>query len=153
MTAGIDIKGPIHDGYDDVLSDESLAFLTVLHEHFDDRRRKLLARRAERRTRLAAGETLGFLPETTHIREGDWQVAPAPPKLQDRRVEITGPTERKMVINALNSGARGFMADFEDANSPTWQNMIGGQINLTRAIDRELGFTSEEGKAYELNEQ
>src|SRR4051794_25068868 len=96
---------------------------------------------------------LDFLPETRAIREGNWQVTPAPPKLQDRRVEITGPTERKMVINALNSGARGFMADFEDANSPTWQNMIGGQINLTRAIDRELGFTSEEGKTYELNDE
>src|SRR4051812_9354847 len=96
---------------------------------------------------------LDFLPDTKEIREGDWQVAAAPPKLQDRRVEITGPTERKMVINALNSGARGFMADFEDANSPTWQNMIQGQINLTQAIERELGFTSEEGKTYELNDE
>jgi malate synthase len=153
VTAGIDIKAPLHDGFETVLTDDALGFLTDLHEHFDQRRRDLLERRAERRARIAAGGTLDFLPHTHAIREGDWQVAPAPPALQDRRVEITGPTERKMVINALNSGARGFMADFEDANSPTWENMIQGQINLTQAIDRELGFTSEEGKTYELNEQ
>ncbi|MFL5842208.1 MAG: malate synthase A [Thermoleophilaceae bacterium] len=153
MAAGIEIKGPLQEGFDEVLSDDALAFVAALHERFDERRRELLARRAERRARLAAGETLDFLPETREIREGDWQVAPAPPKLQDRRVEITGPTERKMVVNALNSGARGFMADFEDANSPTWENMIGGQINLTRAIERTIGFTSEEGKAYELNDE
>jgi malate synthase len=149
----IEIKAPLHDGYDEVLSDDALAFVGALHDHFDARRRDLLERRRERRARLAAGEMLDFLPETADIREGDWQVAPAPPKLRDRRVEITGPTERKMVINALNSGARGFMADFEDANSPTWENMIGGQINLTRAIERELGFTSDEGKTYELNDE
>src|SRR4051794_20321957 len=149
----IEIKAPLHDGFDQVLTDDALAFLAALHDRFDDRRRELLARRAERRGRLAAGEMLDFLPETEAIREGDWQVAPAPPNLQNRRVEITGPTERKMVINALNSGAKGFMADFEDANSPTWENMIGGQINLTQAINRELGFTSDEGKAYELNDE
>jgi malate synthase len=147
----IEIKAPLHDGYDQVLTDDALAFLAALHERFDDRRVELLERRAQRRARLAAGEMLDFLPDTQEIRESDWQVAPAPPKLQNRRVEITGPTERKMVINALNSGAKGFMADFEDANSPTWENMIQGQINLTQAIDRELGFTSEEGKTYELN--
>jgi malate synthase len=124
--------------------------VAALHERFDERRRELLARRLERRVRLAAGGTLGFLDETQDIREGDWQVAAPPPLLQDRRVEITGPTERKMVINALNSGARGFMADFEDANSPTWRNMIEGQINLTDAIERTIGFTSEQGKSYEL---
>src|SRR4051812_49886862 len=96
---------------------------------------------------------LDFLPDTKEIREGDWQVAAAPPKLQDRRVEITGPTDRKMVINALNSGARTFMADFEDANSPTWQNMIEGQINLRDAIRRRIGFTSPEGKEYRLKEK
>jgi malate synthase len=152
VSAGIDIHAPIHDGFDQVLTDDALAFVAELHNRFDERRRELLSRRAERRERFAAGELLDFLPDTKEIREGDWQVAPAPPKLQNRRVEITGPTERKMVINALNSGARGFMADFEDANSPTWENMIQGQINLTQAIDRELGFTSDEGKAYELNE-
>src|SRR4051794_6095805 len=149
----IEIKAPLHDGFGEVLTDDALAFVGALHERFDGRRRDLLERRRERRARLAAGEMLDFLPETQEIREGDWQVAPAPPKLQDRRVEITGPTERKMVINALNSGARGFMADFEDANSPTWSNMIGGQINLTQAIERELGFTSDEGKTYELNDE
>ena len=153
VSAGIEIKAPVHNGFDQVLTDDALAFVAELHNRFDGRRRELLTRRAERRGRLAAGETLDFLPETQAIREGDWQVAPAPPNLQDRRVEITGPTERKMVINALNSGARGFMADFEDANSPTWQNMVQGQINLTQAIGRELGFTSEEGKTYELNEE
>jgi malate synthase len=153
MADGIEIKAPMQEGFDEVLTDDALAFVAALHERFDDRRRELLARRAERRKRIAAGETLGFLDETREIRDGDWQVAPAPPKLQDRRVEITGPTERKMVINALNSGARGFMADFEDANSPTWENMIGGQINLTQAIEGTLGFTSDEGKTYELNDE
>jgi malate synthase len=150
---GIEIKAPVDKEFDEVLTDDALAFVAALHERFDDRRRELLERRAERRARLAAGGTLDFLPETREIREGDWQVAPAPPKLQDRRVEITGPTDRKMVINALNSGARGFMADFEDANSPTWENMIGGQINLTAAIERTIGFTSDEGKTYELNDE
>jgi malate synthase len=153
VSAGIDIKGPLHDGFDQVLTEDALAFVAELHTRFDERRQELLARRAERRAELAAGGLLVFLPETEAIREGDWQVAPAPSKLQDRRVEITGPTERKMVINALNSGARGFMADFEDANSPTWENMVQGQINLTQAIERELGFTSEEGKTYELNDE
>jgi malate synthase len=153
VTAGIDIKAPIHDGFETVLTEDALAFVANLHERFDERRCQLLGRRVERRKRIAAGEMLDFLPGTRDVREGDWEVAHAPAPLQDRRVEITGPTERKMVINALNSGARGFMADFEDANSPTWENMIQGQINLTQAIDRELGFTSTEGKTYELNEQ
>ncbi|HEX4732808.1 MAG TPA: malate synthase A [Thermoleophilaceae bacterium] len=153
MTAGIEINAPIHDGFDQVLTDDALAFVGELHTRFDERRRELLERRKQRRARFAQGELLDFLPDTQEIREGDWQVAPAPPGLQNRRVEITGPTERKMVINALNSGAKGFMADFEDANSPTWENMIQGQINLTQAIDRELGFTTEEGKTYELNDE
>jgi malate synthase len=147
----IEIKAPAIPGSEEVLADDALAFVGALHERFDDRRRSLLGARAERRARLAAGGTLDFLPETREIREGDWQVAPAPPPLQDRRVEITGPTDRKMVINALDSGARGFMADFEDANSPTWENMVGGQLNLTDAIERTIGFTSDEGKAYELS--
>jgi malate synthase len=153
VSGEIEIKAPVHDGFEAVLTPDALAFLAELHTRFDERRRELLARRAERRARLAAGESLDFLPDTEHVREGDWQVAPAPAPLQDRRVEITGPTDAKMVINALNSGARGFMADFEDANSPTWTNMIQGQINLREAIDRELGFTSPEGKSYELNDQ
>src|SRR5437764_11531551 len=143
----------MHDGFEAVLTDDALGFVAALHERFDDRRRELLDRRAERRKRLAAGETLDFLPDTEAIREDDWKVAPAPPPLQDRRVEITGPTERKMVINALNSGARGFMADFEDSNSPTWQNMIEGHVNLTDAIERTIEFTQDDGKHYRLNEQ
>jgi malate synthase len=153
VTGEIAIKAPENEDFDEVLTDDALGFVAALHERFDDRRRELLDARRERRERIAAGESLDFLPETKEIREGDWQVAPAPPKLQDRRVEITGPTERKMVINALNSGARGFMADFEDANSPTWENMIQGQINLTQAIEGTLGFTSDEGKTYELNDK
>ncbi|MFL5841532.1 MAG: malate synthase, partial [Thermoleophilaceae bacterium] len=149
----VEIKAPLHDRFDEVLGDDALAFVAALHERFDDRRHELLARRRERRERLDAGDKLGFLPETEAVREGDWRVSPAPAPLQDRRVEITGPTDRKMVINALNSGARGFMADFEDANSPTWRNMIEGQLNLTDAIERRIGFTSDEGKPYELNDE
>src|SRR5204863_903784 len=108
--------------------------------------------RTERQARLDAGETLHFLPETRPIRESEWTVAPAPADLQDRRVEITGPAERKMIINALNSGASTFMADFEDSSTPTWDNMVRGQINLRQAVDRTIGFKSADGKSYALNE-
>ena len=121
--------------------------------NFRARRLECLQRRQERQARLDGGEALDFLPETKHIREGDWKCAPIPADIRDRRVEITGPTDRKMVINALNSGAKIFMADFEDANSPTWNNMIEGQINLRDAIRRTIRFTSPEGKDYQLNEQ
>ncbi|HVE13288.1 MAG TPA: malate synthase A [Elusimicrobiota bacterium] len=137
----------------EILSDDALGFLAELHERFDTRRRELLAARIERQKRFDAGDLPDFLAETRGIRESDWTVAPIPRDLLDRRVEITGPVDRKMIINALNSGANVFMADFEDANSPTWENMIQGQINLTQAIDRELGFTSEEGKTYELKDK
>ena len=136
-----------------VLTDDALAFLGALHERFEPRRRALLDARAQRRARIAAGETLDFLPDTRDIREGDWQVAAAPPALQDRRVEITGPVDRKMVINALNSGARGFMADFEDSLSPTWANVVQGQVNLTDAIEGTIEFTSGDGKEYRLNDE
>ena len=136
-----------------VLTDDALAFLGALHERFEPRRRELLDARAQRRARIAAGETLDFLPDTHEIREGDWQVAPAPPALQDRRVEITGPVDRKMVINALNSGARGFMADFEDSLSPTWTNIVEGQVNLTDAIEGTIEFTGEDGREYKLNDE
>ena len=112
-----------------------------------------MAARTSRQARLDAGERLDFLPETADVRDSAWQVAPAPADLQDRRVEITGPVDRKMVINALNSGARCFMADFEDANSPTWQNTIDGQANLTAAIDRRIDFTAPNGKTYALNDE
>src|SRR5205085_2448364 len=124
-----------------------------LHREFEPTRQELLQRRAERRADLDAGGSLDFLESTREIREDDsWVVAAAPNDLQDRRVEITGPTQRKMVINALNSGARGFMADFEDSNSPTWRNMVAGQVNLTDAIEGTIGFTSDDGKEYRLND-
>jgi malate synthase len=135
-----------------VLTDEALAFLAALHERFEPRRRELLDARAERRARIAAGETLDFLPETREIREGHWSVAAPPADLQDRRVEITGPVDRKMVINALNSGARGFMADFEDSLSPTWSNVVEGQVNLTDAIEGTIAFTGDDGREYRLGD-
>src|SRR5204862_7622974 len=116
-----------------------------------ERRLELLRARDERQKRIDAGESPDFLTATKSVRESDWKVASIPPDLRDRRVEITGPTDAKMLINALNSGARVFMADFEDANSPTWANLVDGQANLTDAIDRSLELTSPEGKAYRLN--
>jgi malate synthase len=134
----------------EVLSDAAMAFVGELHEQFDARRRELLAARVQRRARIAAGGSLDFLPETSAIREGDWRIAPVPDALQDRRVEITGPVERKMMINALNSGATGFMADFEDSLSPTWDNVVVGQSNLIDAIAGTISFEADEGKRYEL---
>jgi malate synthase len=145
------VKAPVEGRFAEVLTDEALAFVGELHERFDGRRRELLERRAERLARWNAGELPDFLDETREAREGDWQVAPPPPDLQDRRVEITGPTDRKMVINALNSGARGFMADFEDALSPTWSNVVGGQVNLTDAIERRIEH-EEDGRTYALED-
>ena len=123
---------------EEILSADALAFVAELHRRFDARRRSLLTARVERQARIDAGELPDFLPETREVREGDWRVAPVPADLQDRRVEITGPVDRKMVINALNSGARCFMADFEDANSPTWRNNLDGQANLIDAIERTI---------------
>lgn len=136
-----------------VLTGEALAFLADLHRTFRETRAALLAARVERQARLDAGELPDFLPETAHIREGDWRVGTTPADLQDRRVEITGPTDPKMVINALNSGASVFMADFEDATAPAWSNMIEGQIALSQAVRRTLTFTSPEGKGYKLNDK
>ncbi|MBW1600611.1 malate synthase A [Streptomyces sp. JJ66] len=135
---------------DEVLTEAALTFVAALHERFTPRRDELLARRAERRAEIARTSSLDFLPETAHIRDGDWQVAPAPPALEDRRVEITGPTDRKMTINALNSGARVWLADFEDASAPTWENVIGGQANLIDAYERRIDFTDARGKSYAL---
>jgi malate synthase len=136
--------------YDSILTPQALAFVATLHRAFEPRRRELLARRARLQQQLDSGWLPEFLSETRDIREGDWKVAPLPADLLDRRVEITGPVDRKMVINALNSGARMFMADFEDANSPTWDNVIQGQINLRDAIRGLISWTSPEGKRYEL---
>ncbi|CAL9574864.1 malate synthase A [Streptomyces sp. enrichment culture] len=137
---------------EEVLTDAALAFVAELHRRFTPRRDELLARRAERRAEIARTSTLDFLPETAHIRQDDsWRVAPAPAALEDRRVEITGPTDRKMTINALNSGARVWLADFEDASAPTWENVILGQLNLTDAYERRIDFTDPRtGKSYAL---
>ncbi|WP_340556729.1 malate synthase A [Streptomyces sp. GSL17-111] len=135
---------------DEVLTEAALAFVAELHERFTARRDELLARRAERRAEIARTSTLDFLPETAHIRDGDWRVAPAPAALEDRRVEITGPTDRKMTINALNSGAKVWLADFEDASAPTWANVVDGQANLIDAYERRIDFTDARGKSYAL---
>ncbi|MBY0506088.1 MAG: malate synthase A [Bryobacteraceae bacterium] len=145
------ILAPLKPGYDEILSDAAIAFLVALEERFGARRRERLEAREVRRAELDAGALPDFLPETRAIREADWTVAAIPPALQNRRVEITGPVERKMVINALNCGAPTFMADFEDSNSPTWDNAIQGQLNLRDAVRGTIGFTSPEGKVYQLN--
>ena len=150
---GIEVRGPIREGYERVLTPEALAFVARLQREFDPVRRQLLQRRAERQQELAAGARPDFLAATRSIREGDWRVAPVPADLQDRRVEITGPVDRKMMINALNSGARVFMADFEDANTPTWDNCIQGQINLIDAVEGTIEYTSPDGRIYRLGEK
>ncbi|MHB0948023.1 MAG: malate synthase A [Gemmatimonadaceae bacterium] len=149
---GLEVTGGQVAGGERVLTVEALAFVARLHEQFVPRRQELLALREARHARIAAGEALTFLPETRGVREAAWQVAPAPRDLDDRRVEITGPVDRKMMINALNSSAKVFMADLEDATSPTWENAIGGQANLMDAVRRVLAFESPEGKRYELGD-
>ncbi|MCH6163343.1 malate synthase A [Streptomyces marispadix] len=136
---------------EEVLTAEALDFLAALHRRFTPSRDELLAQRAERRAEIARTSTLDFLPHTADVRESDWQVAPCPEALQDRRVEITGPTDRKMTVNACNSGAKVWLADFEDASAPTWENVVGGQLNLISAYERTIGFTDENsGKTYDL---
>src|SRR6266536_6012150 len=153
MPEGIRVAGPPVERSAEILTDDALAFLAVLHRSFAARRAELLARRAARRDEVARTHRLDFLPETAHIRDGDWRVAPAPADLTDRRVEITGPTERKMMINALNSGARVWLADFEDANTPHWRNVIEGQVNLVDAVRGTASFTNPDGRLYELAEK
>jgi malate synthase len=148
----VEITGPAGDRYDEILTPQALDLLAALHGELGERRRELLAARRSRQAQLSSGAMLDFLPETAHIREdASWHVAAPAPGLEDRRVEITGPTDRKMTINALNSGASVWLADFEDANTPLWENMIGGQLNLKDALDRTIDFTSAEGKSYTLN--
>jgi malate synthase len=138
---------------EEVLSSPALAFLDALHQRFEPARRELLRARRERAAALRDGATLDFLPETRELRVAAWQVAPPRADYIDRRVEITGPTDRKLMINALNSGARGFMADFEDANSPTWRNQVSGQANLIDAIDGTISYTDHSGRNYELAQE
>ncbi len=135
------------------ISPEALEFVADLHREFNPRRLELLAARGVRQQQINDGAQLGFLAETAEVREGDWQVAPAPADLNDRRTEITGPCDRKMVINALNSGAKVFMADLEDASSPTWLNVTDGQRNLADAVRREITFQNPDGRTYQLNEE
>jgi malate synthase len=149
--ARIELQGPEDPAFDPILTPDALEFVAALQQEFGDRRQELLHAREQRRARLAAGETFDFLSETESVRTGDWKVAPVPDDLQQRWVEITGPTERKMVINALNSGADGFMADFEDANSPTWRNMVQGHINLRDAIEGTITYQGSDGRHYELH--
>jgi malate synthase len=148
---GVEITGPAGDRYDEILTPGALALIARLQRELGQRRAGLLADRVTRQDQLSAGAMLDFLGGTRGIREDlSWRVAPPAPGLVDRRVEITGPTDRKMTINALNSGARVWLADFEDANTPLWDNMVTGQLNLKDALDRKIDFTSDEGKAYQL---
>ncbi len=150
--ADVELNGTLDAHFEDVLTPGALAFVAELQREFGGRREELLRARAKRRARLAAGELLDFLGDTRKIRESDWSVAPAPADMQQRWVEITGPTDRKMMINALNSGADGFMADFEDANAPTWRNMVEGHLNLRDAIDGTITYRSSDGRRYELED-
>src|SRR5580692_5991397 len=150
-TERVEITGPYGDRYDEILTPQAIDLIAVLHRELGQRRLDLLAARVERQQELSAGAMLDFLTSTEAIRsDTSWRVAPPAPGLVDRRVEITGPTDQKMTINALNSGAKVWLADFEDANTPLWDNMVTGQLNLKDALDRTIDFTSEEGKSYQL---
>src|SRR5688572_29942826 len=152
LPEGVAISGQITREFAQILTPEALGFVAKLHRKFEPRRQELLAKRAERQRQFDAGTLPDFLAETKQIRDGEWTIAPQPKDLLDRRVEITGPTDRKMVINALNCGAATFMADFEDANCPTWHNMIDGQVNLRDAVRRTISL-EQNGKKYRLNEK
>jgi malate synthase len=151
--SGVEVHGPAQAAYGHILTPEALDFVAALQRELGPTRLELLERRRQRQQAFDAGDLPDFLPATEVVRSGDWRVAPLPADLADRRVEITGPTDRKMLINALNSGARVFMADFEDANAPTWENMFGGQANLIEAIERTITFESPEGRTYRLNDE
>ena len=151
--SGVEIRGPMTPAFETILTPEAVAFVVDLQRRFNARRLELLQRREQRQQQLDAGQFPDFLPETATIRAADWKVAPIPKDLLERKVEITGPVDRKMIINALNSGASVYMADFEDSHSPTWAATIEGQLNLRDAINRQIEFTSPEGKRYTLNPQ
>jgi malate synthase len=152
LPQGVELHGPLKPGFDSILTPDALALVAKLHREFNGRRQQLLAARAERTKRLDAGEKPDFLAETKKIRDGDWKIAPIPKDLQCRRVEITGPVERKMIINALNSGADAYMTDFEDSNTPNWDNQITGHINLIDAVRRRITL-EQGGKSYKLNDK
>jgi malate synthase len=153
LAEGVEVRDEISPAYAEILTPESTKFLVELHRRFDKTRQERLAARVKVQAAINGGATPDFPSETADVRAKEWTVAPIPKDLEDRRVEITGPVERKMIINALNSGANVFMADFEDSNSPTWSNNIEGQINLRDAVRRNISFTSPEGKKYALNEK
>ena len=150
MDATINFINPLNNFEKEILSDEAIAFATLLHQTFNPTRLELLKKRQLRQSEIDAGNVPDFLTETEPIRQGDWKIKPVPHDLRDRRVEITGPVDRKMIINALNSGVKVFMADFEDSNSPTWENIINGQINLRDAINKSISFTNTNGKYYKF---
>lgn len=152
LPQGMEITGEIRPGDEAILTPEALELVAKLHRAFEPRRQELLAARVERAKRLDAGERPDFLAETAHVRAGDWKIAPLPADLQQRRVEITGPVERKMIINALNSGADSYMTDFEDSNAPVWTNQIDGQINLKDAVRKTISL-EQNGKSYRLNDK
>jgi malate synthase len=153
LPQGVEVKAPLHPRFDEILTPEALGFVATLHRAFEPRRQELLKARVERQKRIDAGDMPDFLAETKAIRDGDWKIAPLPKALECRRVEITGPVERKMIINAFNSGADSYMTDFEDSNSPNWFNQIQGQVNLKDAIRGTISFTNEAGKEYRLNDR
>ncbi len=153
IPAGVQVLGQVTPAYAQILTGDALVFLAKLHRGFNARRIELLARRAQRQKEIDSGKLPDFLAQTQAIRDAAWQVAPVPKDLQDRRVEITGPTDRKMVINALNSGASMFMADFEDSSTPTWDNQVQGQVNVRDAVTGTISFISPEGKRYQLAEK
>src|ERR1700678_4244388 len=150
-TESVEITGPYGDRYDEILTPQAIDLIDALHAELGPRRAEALAARRPRQAELSGAAMLDFLRETQSIRDDpSWRVASPAPGLVDRRVEITGPTDKKMTINALNSGAKVWLADFEDANTPLWDNMITGQLNLKDALDRKIDYTSEEGKEYKL---
>lgn len=152
--AGVEVLGPVSSEFAEILTPEAVGFVTQLVRQFAQTREMLLQKREERQKQIDGGKLPDFLPETAQIRQAEWTISPLPPDLLDRRVEITGPAgDRKMVINAFNSGAKMFMADLEDANSPTWENTVQGQINLRDAVARTISFTSPDGKSYTLNKK
>jgi malate synthase len=151
--AGVEVRAVIAPEFASILTPDALGFVAKLTRKFEAQRRELMAARAQRQAGFDAGKLPDFLPETREVRDSEWTVVAAPRDLQDRRVEITGPTDRKMVINALNCGANVFMADFEDSNAPTWENMIEGQVNLRDAVARTIAFTGPDGRRYALNDR